>query len=153
LSKDNSISKETAFQNSHTGIDRQEKILIVDDEPDITAIMKKGLEQYGFKVDVYNDPEIALKEFKKDHYDLLLLDIKMPKITGFELYRRLKQLDPRPKVCFITAFEIYYDEFRRVFPKIKVSCFVRKPITIAELAKLVWEILEIKEEVPQRTHR
>jgi two-component system, OmpR family, response regulator ChvI len=65
------------------------KILIVDDEPDITFTLGKGLEQGGYDVQVFNDPLAALSNFKPDIYDLLILDIKMPNMTGFELYRKL----------------------------------------------------------------
>jgi DNA-binding response OmpR family regulator len=78
------------------------KILIVDDEPDIIFTLGKGLEQGG-----------ALSNFKPDIYDLLILDIKMPNMTGFELYRKLKELDSKVKVCFITAFETYYEKFKQ----------------------------------------
>ena len=73
---------------------------------------------------------------------MLLLDVNMPKLNGLELYRELKKIDNRVKICFITAFEFYYDEFRRVFPKLSVRCFVRKPITIDELAKVLKEELQ-----------
>ena len=65
----------------------------------------------------------------------------MPKMTGFELYREIRKIDPKVRVCFITAFEIYFDEFKKIFPKIHVSCFVRKPVTVKELARLVREEL------------
>src|SRR5712692_567132 len=103
------------------------RILIVDDEIDITKSIKKGLEQNGFEVGAYNDPLKALSEFKPDIYDLLLLDIRMPNMNGFELYRELKKKDSAAKVCFITAFEVYQHEFQKVFPSSDVKCFIRKP--------------------------
>jgi DNA-binding response OmpR family regulator len=118
------------------------RILIVDDEPDVTFTLKKGLEEEGFQIDIFNDPLEAQSYFKADRYDMLLLDVNMPKLNGFELYRELKKIDNRVKICFITAFEFYYDEFRRVFPKLNVRCFVRKPITINELAKILKEELQ-----------
>jgi two-component system, OmpR family, response regulator ChvI len=118
------------------------RILIVDDEPDVTFTLKKGLEEEGFQIDIFNDPLKAQSYFKAGEYDMLLLDINMPKLNGFELYRELKKIDNRVKVCFITAFELYYDEFRRVFPKLNVTCFVRKPITIDELAKILKQELQ-----------
>ena len=118
---------------------RNKRILIVDDEKDITGTFKMALEQQeeGFEVTTYNDPEQALSQFKENWFDLLLLDIKMPKMSGFELYSRLKEIDSKPKVCFITAFEVYYDEFRRVFPSLDVKCFLRKPISISDLVEQV----------------
>jgi DNA-binding response OmpR family regulator len=113
------------------------RILIVDDEPDIAQILKMGLEDNGFEVDAYNGPLDVISNFKADSYDLLLLDIKMPMMTGFELYNKLHQIDEKAKICFITAFELYYDEFKRVFPKIKVECFIRKPVSINNLARVI----------------
>jgi DNA-binding response OmpR family regulator len=121
------------------------RIAIVDDEPDITAVLKKGLEQHGFLVDAFNDPEDVLARFKPDHYDLMIIDIRMPKINGFDLYRELKKRDGRVKVCFLTAFEIYYEEFNKIFPKIDVRAFVRKPVSIATLVKQINSIIEAQE--------
>jgi DNA-binding response OmpR family regulator len=120
------------------------RILIVDDEPDIAQVLKLGLEKNGFAVDTYNNPLDAVSKFKADSYDLLLLDIKMPKMNGFELYSKLHRIDEKAKICFITAYEIYYDEFKRMFPKVKVECFIRKPVSINNLARL------IKDELQQR---
>jgi DNA-binding response OmpR family regulator len=117
---------------------QSKRILIVDDEKDITDTFKMALEeQEGFEVITYNDPEQALSQFKENWFDMLLLDIKMPKMTGFELYRRLKEIDSKPKVCFITAFDVYYDEFKKVFPSIEVKCFLRKPISKSDLVEQV----------------
>lgn len=118
------------------------KIAIVDDEPDITTVLKKGLEQYGFVVEAFNDPEVALSNFKPDYYDLMIIDIRMPKIDGFELYRELRKRDSKVKVCFLTAFEIYYEEFRKMFPNIDVRSFVRKPVAISSLVKQINAMFE-----------
>jgi DNA-binding response OmpR family regulator len=118
---------------------RSKRILIVDDEKDITDTFKIALEQQqeGFEVITYNDPDLALSQFKENWFDLILLDIRMPKMTGFELYRRLNEIDSKPKVCFITAFDIYYDEFKKVFPSLEVKCFLRKPISTPDLVEQV----------------
>lgn len=117
------------------------KILIVDDEPDITLTLGKGLEQGGYDVHVFNDPLVALSNFKPDTYDLLLLDIKMPNMTGFELYRKLKEIDSKVKVCFITAFETYYEKFRQeFFPLEEIKGFIRKPIQIQDLIRITNQI-------------
>jgi two-component system, OmpR family, response regulator ChvI len=112
-------------------------ILIVDDEIDITLAFKKGLESDGFLVDTYNDPLTALLNFKSDFYDLLLVDVRMPKMNGFELYQEIEKVDKKTKVCFITAFEVYYHALREIFPTLEVGCFIRKPIEIDDLVKRI----------------
>jgi two-component system, OmpR family, response regulator ChvI len=109
------------------------RIAVVDDETDIAEVLKRGLEQNGFSVDAFTDPEIALMKFKPSTYDLMIIDIRMPKLNGFDLYRELRKKDSKVKVVFLTAFEIYYEEFRKMFPTIDVRAFVRKPVSISAL--------------------
>ena len=109
------------------------RVLIVDDEEDIASSLKMGLTNNGFQVDAYSDPQKALDNFKPNTYDLSLLDIRMPKMNGFELCREIKKKDGNAKICFITAFEIYYDEFKKIFPDTQVKCFIKKPISLKEL--------------------
>jgi two-component system, OmpR family, response regulator ChvI len=113
------------------------RILLVDDEPDVAITFKMGLEGKGYKVDTFNDPEEALARFKIGVYDLLLLDIKTPKTNGFQLYEELEKLDKEAKVCFITAFEVYYQSLRELFPQIDIDCFIKKPIDSEELIKKI----------------
>ncbi len=113
---------------------KQKRILVVDDEPDITHSLRKGLEQKGFHVDTFNDSVKALDRFSPNSYDLVILDVRMPKMNGFDLYRELKKLDGNVKIWFLTAFEVYYAEFRRLFANLDVKSFIRKPISIGELA-------------------
>jgi two-component system, OmpR family, response regulator ChvI len=113
------------------------RVAVVDDEPDITTVLKRGLEQHGFVVDVFNDPQTALANFVPGRYDLMIIDIRMPKLNGFDLYRELKKKDAGVKVCFLTAFEIYYEEFRTMFPTIDVKAFIRKPVSISVLVSQV----------------
>jgi len=101
------------------------------------------LEKYGFEVEVFNDPKEALSDFKANYYDLLLLDIKMPTMNGFELYKEMEKLDNKVRVCFMTAFEVYFDDFKRLFPKLSLSCFANKPISIDTLAKLLDKELQV----------
>lgn len=124
----------------------QYRILFVDDEQDITTIVKRGLEKQGndFVVDTFNDPLVALDQFAAGKYDLAILDIKMPHMTGFDLYRELVKKDPEIKICFLSAFMIYREEFKRMFPTLRVSNFVSKPIKIADLTKILQEELSSK---------
>ena len=118
------------------------RLLVVDDELDITRTVKKGLELLGnFSVDTFNSPVEALSNFKAGTYDMLILDIRMPKMNGFELCREILKTDSKAKICFITAFEINHNEFRKMFPSLNVNCFIRKPISVVELASLVKETL------------
>jgi DNA-binding response OmpR family regulator len=114
----------------------QKKILAVDDEPDLTMLCSLALEYHGFKVDTFNDPQEALSSYKSDYYDLVILDIKMPKMDGFELYDEIKKKDPKAKICFLTASELYYEEFRKKeYHAIDKNLFIRKPIENEELLK------------------
>lgn len=112
------------------------KILLVDDEPDIIDSLKIGLEDNGFAVDTYTDSVLALSDFKTDVYDIVLLDVKMPKINGFELYEKLREKDSKVNVCFITAHEVYYESLREIFPDMNCDCYV-KPINIDDLVRRV----------------
>jgi DNA-binding response OmpR family regulator len=110
--------------------------LIVDDEPDLTQVSTLALEYYGFKVDSFNDPQEALSNFKPGLYDLVILDLKMPKMDGFELYHEIKKKDDNAKVCFLTASELYYEEFqKKEYHALDKNLFIRKPIDNKELLR------------------
>ena len=113
------------------------RILIVDDDPDITVTFNLGLAKKGFAVTVFNDPLKALSEFRAGVYDLILLDVKMPKMNGFELSREIEKIDDIPKVCYITSFVVYYESLKEIFPAAKVCCFIKKPIEIDRLANKI----------------
>ena len=117
--------------------DKKKRILLVDDEYDIALAFKISLENNGFAVDTFNDPEEALSNFKAGLYDLLLIDVKMPKMNGFELYREIEKIDNKAKVCFITAFEVYYKSLRELFPTMRIDCFIKKPITTDDLVQRI----------------
>jgi len=108
------------------------RILIVDDDPDITLTLRLVLEENGFIVTVFNDPLTALSKFTAGLYDLILLDVRMPKMNGFELYREIEKVDRQAKVCFITAFLVYYESLKELFPMSKAT-FIKKPIEIYDL--------------------
>jgi DNA-binding NtrC family response regulator len=118
------------------------RILIVDDEPDIISVFKMVLEMNGFEVDTYNDPLSALANFKQNAYGLVILDIRMPHINGFELYNKIRTVDDKVNVCFMTAFDDYRQEFKKSFPMLdEIKCFIRKPKAIEDLVKHVATIL------------
>jgi DNA-binding NtrC family response regulator len=119
------------------------RILVVDDEPDVTFTLKKGLENSGmFEVDTFNDPQKALSSFKPDYYDFLLIDIRMPHMSGYDLYDNIKKIDSKVKSCFITAHEINYQALREQFPTLELECYA-KPIEINELIRKINEELDI----------
>jgi DNA-binding response OmpR family regulator len=149
-------SESSPLQNQEsntTNIERRnesfnKRILIVDDDPDITFTYKLGLERYyegyddnninnktRFEVYTYNNPLVALSEFKSNFYDLLLIDINMPDINGFELCQKILELDVNVRVCFITAGEANIEALREVYPNVIMGCFIRKPVSIEYLVK------------------
>ena len=114
----------------------QKKIMVVDDEPDLTKLCSLALEYHGFRVHAFNDPQEALSNYKPDYYDLVILDIKMPKMDGFELYDGIKKKDHKAKICFLTASELYYEEFRKKeYCALDKKLFIRKPITNEDLLR------------------
>jgi CheY-like chemotaxis protein len=94
--------------NALTSQNTKKRILVVNNEKDITTTLQVGLEDGGFDVDTFTDPLLAMKSFKPNYYDLVLIDIVMPVIDGFELHERLNKIDPNFKVCFLTASEMYH---------------------------------------------
>ena len=122
---------------------KNKKILFVDDEPDIIYSIKWVLEDNEFVVDSYTDPTLALSNFKPGLYDLLILDIKMPKMSGLDLYQKMKEIDSNVKICFLTASELFYEEYRRLdaYPRLDKAYFVQKPFRAEQLIRKINEIL------------
>jgi CheY-like chemotaxis protein len=123
------------------------KIMLVDDDVDILWLFKMILESDArLKVDSFSDPIVALENFRPGLYDLLLIDIAMPKMNGFDLYDKIRELDKKVKISFVTASEMFYEEMRKeAFPEFDTTiCFIRKPITNPDLIKQVKQILNIK---------
>ena len=132
----------TAVNSSKNGSKDPRRILVVDDEPDITETFDMILGMNGFEVDAYNDPLVALSNFKPGMYGLALLDVRMPKMNGFELYKKIRDIDNKIEACFITAFEDYREEFKESFPELEeAKYFIRKPKAIEDLVKHVATIL------------
>jgi DNA-binding response OmpR family regulator len=123
------------------------KILLVDDEPDITMSFEATLQNAGFIVHTYQDPLIALSKFKPSYYDLVILDIKMPKMNGFKLYAEIQKIDNKVKVCFVTAGELFYDQVREEeeqYCKLDTERFLQKPISNTDLVNRIYKIMTPK---------
>jgi DNA-binding response OmpR family regulator len=127
-------------------------ILVIDDEPDITLTFKKGLEAENnnksnnkkifFKVYTYNDPLLALSQFKPNVYDLLLIDINMPTMNGFELSTKILEIDLSPRICFMSSALINQEALREQYTTLSIGCFIKKPVTIEDLVRRVKAELE-----------
>ena len=119
----------------------------MDDESDVLYTIKNILEDNGFQVDTFNDPIISLKSYTSNYYNLVILDIKMPKMDGFELYIKIREKDPKVKICFLTASEMYYEKFRKTRSEfgriIGEDCFIQKPIKNEDLVKKLIDIMNI----------
>lgn len=106
------------------------------------------LVQKGFQVDTHSDPVSALDSFKEGKCEIALLDSRMPKVTRFELFRKLSAIDPRVRFCFIGAFEIRDTEFATMFPDIKATKLLREPISISILLEVLKELMPERPPTP-----
>jgi DNA-binding response OmpR family regulator len=125
----------------------KKRILVVDDEQDIAFTLKATLEETGsFQVETFTDPVLALSEFKAGMYDLAVLDIQMPEMNGFQLYRKLRDTDKKLKVCFLTAVELLYyrGTDSDVIADLGIDCFVSKPVDNESFVRRVKAILSQK---------
>jgi len=114
------------------------RILIVDDDPDITLALSTVLEDNGYTVYVFNDPTDALSNFNQcGMYDLLIIDVVMPNIDGFEFYEKVKKIDNKVKACFITAYDVHSEALREIYPDFEIDCFMKKPIENEDLLRKV----------------
>lgn len=122
----------------------EHRMLLVDDDPDVVEVLRRELKVKGLQVDAYTSPEEALQSFKPGVYDLAILDIRMPAMTGFQLYREMKKVDTAIAVCFLSAFEIQPDEFKSIFPSMdSVKTIIKKPISINGLLKQITPFLRL----------
>lgn len=117
---------------------------MVDDEVDILRVLKRGLEINGFQVEGYSSPQEVLVSFKPSKYDLAILDIRMPGLSGFQLYREMRKIDPTITACFLSAFEVHPNEFKIVFPSMmEVKAIIKKPVSINHLLREITPLLRI----------
>ena len=127
------------------------RVLIVDDDPDITFTFKKAFEEanqisgsnkISFHVNTYNDPFVALSEFKPDFYDLMLIDINMSKMNGFDFCVKALEIDINPRFCFMSSGLINQEALREQYPSLSIGCFIKKPVTMENLIRRVKAELE-----------
>ena len=146
--KDESFVDNTSLKRENTTIKEPSyKILFVDDDNDILLAIKVSLEYHGFIVDTFSNPLEALSSFKPEIYDFVLIDVKMPQMSGFEFHQELRKkalYGTEIKTCFITAYEIYFETLRKEFPELYGGCFIRKPIKIEDLVNRINEELSQK---------
>lgn len=121
----------------------KKRILVIDDEDDINLVFKVVLEDNGFDVDTFIDPLEALQDLKSGLYDLVMLDVRMPTMSGLSVYLEIRKIDDIVKICFLTAGDLKDEEFgKQIFPAlIKDNQFIQKPVSNEELLKRVKEIL------------
>ena len=117
------------------------KILVVNDEADINTTVRHVLEDRGFKVDSYEDPHLALENFKPQYYDLVIIDNKMPQMNGFALYGEVKKMDKKVKACFLTAAELQTEQTDDTLFSLPANCFIRIPIQNERLLERIEEIM------------
>lgn len=118
------------------------RVLVVDDEHDTITVISQGLTRNGFRVSAYSDPLFALAEFKESYYDIILLDVRMPNLTGFELAKRIWQKDANAKIAFMSAYEIYEKDAAVNFGGLRTVHFISKPVTAAALTEILRQNIE-----------
>jgi DNA-binding response OmpR family regulator len=138
LSKYNRVSTSQPFPE-------KKKILVVNDEPDVTTMLKMTLERAGFRVDTFNDPVLAFKDYKTHTYDLVILDVIMPEVDGLELYTQLKRKDSGINVCFLTASSEPYREelLKEKYNQLSRDLFLEMPLPTSELIREIRKRMQI----------
>jgi DNA-binding NtrC family response regulator len=126
------LKSSSYYGNSNT-------VLLLDDEFDITSIFKQGLEKVGFEVFAFTDPFLALEHFRinSKRYGLVITDLRMPSMNGYEFTKRVKEIKPGVKIFFMTAFEVNDTDFERILPSIKIDEFIQKPISLKDLVRAI----------------
>jgi DNA-binding response OmpR family regulator len=123
-------------------IAQQKRLMLVDDEVDIVTVLRESFTNHGFEVCDYTDPRQALADFKASYYDVIILDIRMPWISGFELYQEIKKIDGNARICFFTAYSESEDIFKKTIQSVDPKAlFVTKPISPKQLVEVINKIL------------
>ena len=137
------IQKNNKSKNNSNNDKPLAKLLVVDDDSDIAHVLKLGLLKNRFLVSAFTNPEEALQNFQSNSKDycLMLSDIRMPGLSGIQLARKVKEINPDIKVVLMTSFDIRDNEFSKVFPSMHVDGFVQKPIGISDLTNKILSII------------
>ena len=119
-------------------------VLLIDDDKDILTVLKHSLELKGMNTNGFTNPVLAVEHFRNNaaNYDIVITDIRMPQMNGFEVARAVKEIRPDIKLTFITAFEINKSEFEKVLPSTKVDAFITKPVKSATFAEIIKGIMQ-----------
>ena len=124
---------------------QETRVLLVDNELDVTYAIRTVLEANGFEVDSFNDPVLVCDTYKSNYYDLVILDIKMPKMDGFQLYDCIRQKDEKTKICFLTASELFYESLRQarnlLGDVLGEQYFIQKPIKTDDLIRRLTDLI------------
>jgi len=129
-------------ESNRQQVEKNKKILLVDDEHDVNVTIRIVLEENGFKVDSFTDASQALENFTAGLYDLVILDVKLPGMDGFSLYTKIKKLDDKVRICFLTAADKeYYENLKKHYSSIKENCVIHKPVDNESLLELVKSVL------------
>jgi CheY-like chemotaxis protein len=130
--------------NNNNKDDPLARVIVVEDDPDLAQVFRVGLLMNGFLVDAFTNPEEALQNLQynsNDYYSLVLSDIRMPEMSGIQLARKVKDINPSIKVVLMTAYEIKDDKFSKVSPSLQVDGFIQKPISITDLTNKILDII------------
>ena len=148
----NKQDEEQKLEREEELLPSAKRILIVDKDPDTTFTFKRAFEEanrisgagskISFHVNTYNDPLVALSEFKPNFYDLMLIDIEMPKMNGFDFYVKAMEIDVNPRVCFMSSGLINQEALRELYPSLSIGCFIEKPVSMENLIRRVKAELE-----------
>jgi DNA-binding NtrC family response regulator len=139
------ITKASHDDNNNNNKDKSlARLIVVDDDPDLAQVFTGGLLMNGFLVDMFTNPEEALQNLRfnsKDYYSLVLSDIRMPEMSGIQLARKVKDINPSIKVVLMTAYEIKDIKFSKVSPSVHADAFIQKPISITDLTNKILDII------------
>jgi DNA-binding NtrC family response regulator len=114
-------------------------ILLIDDEEDILSIFKNSLKAAGYSTYGFINPIAAFEHFKQNPkaYQIIITDVRMPGMSGFELVKEIRRINPDVKIIMTSAFEMSMNEVKRVLPSLKIDVFVDKPVRLAKLNDIV----------------